>query len=155
MNWSRDCSAVIAACTQLSVVLGPSSLPLTLDVIFHARFRRMGYDAQEGGAARMPQMKQLALDIGMAHGPPLARFYAGRNAAGDRPRAPAGWATLWRLRVAHASAQPILWGEAGSGKTICSRPCARLLREQGVQVGWMDASHRFSAGVRRALGRRC
>ena len=60
-------------------------------------------------------MKQLALDIGLATGPTLARFYAGPNEA-----------ALQHLRLAvgqgssQATRSPVptyLWGEAGSGKS--------------------------------------
>ena len=60
-------------------------------------------------------MKQLALDIGLATGPTLARFYAGPNEA-----------ALQHLRLAagegssEATRSPVptyLWGEPGSGKT--------------------------------------
>lgn len=81
-------------------------------------------------------MKQLALDIGLATGPTLARFYAGPNEA-----------ALQHLRLAagegssEATRSPVptyLWGEPGSGKTHLLQAVRQALREQGSSVGWLD-----------------
>ena len=81
-------------------------------------------------------MKQLALDIGMATGPTLERFFAGPNEA-----------ALQHLRLAagagssEATRSPVptyLWGEAGSGKTHLLKAVRQALREQGSSVGWLD-----------------
>ena len=86
----------------------------------------------------MGPMKQLALDIGLAPEPTLARFFVGANAA-----------LLQHLRLAlesgHSGAlrAPVpvyLWGEPGCGKTHLLRAVHEALREQGLSVGWMDAS---------------
>ncbi len=84
-------------------------------------------------------MKQLALDIGLPTGPSLALFYAGRNAP-----------VVQHLREWVAStAQPstlvptYVWGEPGAGKTHLLQAVRQTLREQGVQLGWMDASTGF------------
>ena len=81
-------------------------------------------------------MKQLALDIGLATGPTLARFFAGPNEA-----------ALQHLRLAagdgssQATRSPVptyLWGEPGSGKTHLLHAVYHALREQGASVGWLD-----------------
>ena len=81
-------------------------------------------------------MKQLALDIGLATGPTLARFHAGPNEA-----------ALQHLRLAagdgssQATRSPVptyLWGEPGSGKTHLLQAVRQALREQGSSVGWLD-----------------
>lgn len=83
-------------------------------------------------------MKQLALDIGLATGPTLARFFAGPNEA-----------ALQHLRLAagegssEATRSPVptyLWGEPGSGKTHLLKAVRQALREQGASVGWLDPS---------------
>lgn len=82
-------------------------------------------------------MKQLALDIGLPTGPSLSRFYAGRNAA-----------VVQHLRdwVSHGCINPVptyVWGETGAGKTHLLKAVLETLSEQGLQVGWMDASTGF------------
>ena len=83
-------------------------------------------------------MKQLALDIGLATGPTLARFFAGPNEA-----------ALQHLRLAagdgssQATRSPVptyLWGEPGSGKTHLLKAVRQSLREQGASVGWLAPS---------------
>ncbi len=83
-------------------------------------------------------MKQLALDIGLATGPTLARFFAGPNEA-----------ALQHLRLWVGEGHPpgtrspvptYLWGEAGSGKTHLLRAVHQALSDQGASVGWLDAS---------------
>lgn len=82
-------------------------------------------------------MKQLALDIGLPTGPSLSRFYAGRNVA-----------VVQHLRdwVSDGSTNPVptyVWGETGAGKTHLLKAVHETLSEQGLQVGWMDASTGF------------
>ncbi|MCW8198171.1 DnaA regulatory inactivator Hda [Verminephrobacter aporrectodeae subsp. tuberculatae] len=81
-------------------------------------------------------MKQLALDIGLATGPTLGRFFAGPNGA-----------ALQHLRLAtgdgggqatHAPLPTYLWGGSGSGKTHLLEAVRQALREQGGGVGWLD-----------------
>ncbi len=83
-------------------------------------------------------MKQLALDIGLATGPTLSRFFAGPNEA-----------ALQHLRLAAgvgsspATRSPVptyLWGESGSGKSHLLNAVRQALREQGDAVGWLDPS---------------
>ncbi len=83
-------------------------------------------------------MKQLALDIGLATGPTLARFFAGPNEAALQHL---------RLAVGEGSSQstrsPVptyLWGESGSGKSHLLQAVRQSLREQGASVGWLDPS---------------
>ena len=83
-------------------------------------------------------MKQIALDIGLATGPTLASFFAGPNEAAFRHL------ELWvgdKATAATRSPVPIyLWGSEGSGKTHLLRAVQTALREQGFEVGWLDAS---------------
>ena len=87
-------------------------------------------------------MKQLALDIGLATGPTLARFFAGPNEA-----------ALQHLRLAagdgsrQATRSPVptyLWGEAGSGKSHLLAAVREALREHGASVGWRDARSKYA-----------
>lgn len=87
-------------------------------------------------------MKQLALDIGLPTGPTLERFYVGRNApvaqhVRDWVAQPVGASGVG------APVPTYVWGETGSGKTHLLLAVRELLREQGVQLGWMDASTGF------------
>ena len=82
-------------------------------------------------------MRQLALDIGLAPGPTLARFFPGTNEE-----------LLQHLRLSvgsssHSLRSPVptyIWGESGGGKTHLLRAVYESLREQGHSVGWLDAS---------------
>ncbi|MDR6216257.1 DnaA regulatory inactivator Hda [Paracidovorax wautersii] len=83
-------------------------------------------------------MKQLALDIGLATGPTLDRFFAGANEA-----------ALQHLRLAvgdggspvpRSPVPTYLWGESGVGKSHLLKAVREALREQGSSVGWLDAS---------------
>jgi DnaA family protein len=88
----------------------------------------------------MSQMKQLALDISMAPGPTLARFFVGPNAALiDHLR---HWVGDGQLQQSRTPVPTYLWGEAGSGKSHLLKAVREALREQGAMVGWMDASTR-------------
>lgn len=90
----------------------------------------------------MAAMKQMALDIGLSTGPSLARFYEGSNAA-----------VVQHLRTwvgeglsssaARAPVPTYLWGVSGSGKSHLLKAVHAALREQGAEVGWMDASTGF------------
>ena len=84
------------------------------------------------------RMKQLALDIGLATGPTLERFFAGPNAA-----------ALQHLQLALGNGDapsvrspvPVyLWGEEGSGKSHLLHAVHQALRLQGARVGWLDPS---------------
>ena len=81
-------------------------------------------------------MKQLALDIGLATGPTLERFFAGPNeAALQHLRLAAGAGSSETTR---SPVPTYLWGEPGSGKTHLLQAVRQALREQGSSVGWLD-----------------
>ena len=87
-------------------------------------------------------MKQLALDIGLATGPTLARFFAGPNeAALQHLRLAAGEGS----HLSNRSPVPTyLWGEPGSGKTHLLQAVRQSLREQGqpsIRKPACDRSH--------------
>ena len=83
-------------------------------------------------------MKQIALDIGLATGPTLESFFAGPNEAALRHL------ELWvgnKSSAALRSPVPIyLWGNNGSGKTHLLKAVQAALKEQGADIGWLDAS---------------
>jgi DnaA family protein len=83
-------------------------------------------------------MKQIALDIGWATGPTLSTFFAGPNEeALSHLKLWVGNASPTSLR----SPVPVyLWGANGCGKTHLLKAVKEALREQGVTVGWLDAS---------------
>ncbi len=82
-------------------------------------------------------MKQIALDIGLCTGPTLQNFVPGPNALAH------SHLTLWLGRGAnHVARSPVptyLWGSSGSGKTHLLKAMREAFREQGAQVGWLDA----------------
>ena len=84
-------------------------------------------------------MQQIALDIGLDHGPRLSNFLAGPN------QAVLEHLRLWLMPSSSASEvlrSPVptyLWGPEGSGKTHLLRATQRVLQEQGLAVGWLDA----------------
>jgi DnaA family protein len=81
-----------------------------------------------------PPMKQMALDIGLAPLPTLANFVpVGNEAALEHLQ-------LWTGNPMRSPVPTCLWGEGGSGKTHLLRAVREALREQGSQVGWMDAA---------------
>lgn len=86
-------------------------------------------------------MQQIALDIGLATGPRLANFFPGPNLAalrhmelwvGAKPTSTAGVST-------RSPVPTYLWGTSASGKSHLLKAARDGLREQGAQVGWMDA----------------
>ncbi len=79
-------------------------------------------------------MKQIALDIGLSSGPTLANFFAGPNEAALRHL------QLWAGNATRSPVPTYLWGAAASGKSHLLKAVREILREQGGQVGWMDAS---------------
>ncbi len=79
-------------------------------------------------------MKQIVLDIGLASAPTFSNFFAGPNEAALKHL------QLWVGSVPRSPVPTYLWGEAGSGKSHLLQATAQALREQGAQVGWMDAS---------------
>jgi len=86
-------------------------------------------------------MKQLALDIGLATGPTLARFFAGPNeAALQHLRLAVGEGLSQAAQATRSPVPTYLWGEPGSGKTHLLKAVRQALREQGARVGWLDPS---------------
>ena len=78
-------------------------------------------------------MKQLALEIGLASSPTLDNFFAGPNEAA------VGHLRLWTSSSSRSPVPSYLWGESGSGKTHLLHAVHHALKEQGAQVGWLDA----------------
>ena len=79
-------------------------------------------------------MKQITLDLGLVNGPTLDGFFAGPNQAALRHL---------QIGVGSTVRSPVptyLWGAAGSGKSHLLKGVREALREQGAQVGWMDAT---------------
>lgn len=91
-----------------------------------------------GGAT----VKQLALDIGLAPGPTLERFFAGPNAAALQHLLQSVGGTS---NDAHPPVPTYLWGETGSGKSHLLKAVREALREQGALIGWRDASSKYAA----------
>ena len=83
-------------------------------------------------------MKQLALDIGLATDPTLARFFAGPNEAALRHLQL--WAGDASTAATRSPVPTYLWGPSGSGKSHLLKSVAHALREQGATVGWLDPS---------------
>jgi DnaA family protein len=78
-------------------------------------------------------MKQLALDIGLASSPTLDNFFAGPNDAA------VSHLRLWTASRSRSPVPTYLWGESGSGKTHLLHAVHHALKDQGAQVGWLDA----------------
>ena len=78
-------------------------------------------------------MKQLALDIGLASVPTLDNFFAGPNAA------VVSHLRLWTNGGTRSPVPTYLWGDGGSGKTHLLQAVHHAFKEQGAQVGWLDA----------------
>jgi len=79
-------------------------------------------------------MKQLALDIGLQTTPSLDSFFAGPNAAALQHL------KLWTSGQTPSPVPTYLWGESGSGKTHLLKGVFQVLTDQGLSVGWLDAS---------------
>lgn len=79
-------------------------------------------------------MKQIALDIGLPHGPTLSSFCAGPNEAA------LAHLKLWAGNPTRSPVPTYLWGAGGSGKTHLLMSVKESLREHGARAGWLDAS---------------
>ncbi len=79
-------------------------------------------------------MKQIALDIGLASDPSFGNFFGGPNEAAVKHL------ELWAGNPLRSPVPTYLWGEAASGKTHLLRAVSAILRGQGAASGWMDAS---------------
>ena len=78
-------------------------------------------------------MKQIALDIGLPHGPTLSGFCAGPNEAA------LAHLTLWAGDPIRSPVPTYLWGDSGSGKTHLLLALHEALREQGASAVWLGA----------------
>ena len=81
-------------------------------------------------------MKQLALDIGLATDPTLARFFAGPNEAALRHLQL--WAGDTSTAATRSPVPTYLWGEPGSGKSHLLNAVRQALRDDSARVGWLD-----------------
>jgi DnaA-homolog protein len=79
-------------------------------------------------------MQQMALDIGLKPVASLGSFLAGPNVAALEHL------KLWASSAMRSPVPTYLWGESASGKTHLLKAVREALREQGAQVGWIDAS---------------
>ena len=79
-------------------------------------------------------MKQIALDIGLATGPTLSSYFAGRNEPALRHL------QLWAGSPTRSPVPTYLWGDSGSGKTHLLQAVEHSLRDEGASAGWLDAS---------------
>jgi DnaA family protein len=79
-------------------------------------------------------MKQMALDIGLATVPTLARFFAGPN------QAALSHLSLWSHSPTRSPVPTYVWGESGCGKSHLLCAVHEVLREQGLKVGCLDAN---------------
>lgn len=79
-------------------------------------------------------MKQMALDIGLQTLPSLDSFFAGPNLAALQHL------KLWTSGNMPSPVPTYLWGENGSGKTHLLSAAYAALKDQGLSVGWIDAS---------------
>lgn len=82
----------------------------------------------------MRDMKQIALDIGLASVASFSNFFAGSNDAALK-HLESGSDTRQQSPV-----PTYIWGEPGSGKTHLLKAASEALHAQGARVGWMDAS---------------
>lgn len=79
-------------------------------------------------------MKQMALDIGLQTLPSLDSFFAGPNLAALQHL------KLWTSGNMPSPVPTYLWGENGSGKTHLLSAAYAAMKDQGLSVGWIDAS---------------
>jgi DnaA-homolog protein len=79
-------------------------------------------------------MQQMALDIGLKPVASLDSFLTGPNEAA------LAHLKLWSGSTLRSPVPTYLWGESASGKTHLLKAVREALREQGAQVGWIDAS---------------
>lgn len=79
-------------------------------------------------------MKQIALDIGLAHAPTLDSYLAGPNKAALKHL------QLWVGSPTRSPVPTYVWGESGAGKTHLLQAVEQSLRQQGATAGWLDPS---------------
>jgi DnaA-homolog protein len=78
-------------------------------------------------------MQQMALDIGLKPVASLDSFLTGPNEAA------LAHLKLWSGSALRSPVPTYLWGESASGKTHLLKAVREALREQGANVGWIDA----------------
>lgn len=83
-------------------------------------------------------MKQIALDIGLSTGPTLANFCPGLN--DEVLKHLQLWVGVKQNTALRPPVPTYLWGPAGSGKSHLLKAVQQAWREQGAQVGWLDAT---------------
>jgi DnaA-homolog protein len=86
-------------------------------------------------------MKQIALDIALSPAPALAHFLPGPNGAAlEHLQLWVGEASAANALVQRSPVPTYLWGESASGKSYLLKAVREALRNQGGEVGWLDAS---------------
>jgi DnaA-homolog protein len=86
-------------------------------------------------------MKQIALDIALSPAPALANFLPGPNVAAiEHLRLWVGEGSATNSAVLRSPVPTYLWGESASGKSYLLKAVREALRDQGGEVGWLDAS---------------
>jgi DnaA-homolog protein len=83
-------------------------------------------------------MRQIALDIGLFTGPTLANFCAGPN--DEVLKHLQMWVDAKHTATHRSPVPTYLWGPQGSGKSHLLEAVQQAVREQGAQVGWLDAT---------------
>lgn len=79
-------------------------------------------------------MKQIPLPVGLKPQPRLSDFFVGKNTQAFEP--------IVHLSQGHALPESILllWAQGACGKTFLLKGLAEALKEQGIPVGFVDAS---------------
>lgn len=85
-------------------------------------------------------MKQIALDIALTPAPALSSFLPGPNAAAlDHLKLWVGEGGSFGVTL-RSPVPTYLWGTSASGKSYLLKAVREALRDQGGEVGWLDAS---------------
>ncbi len=85
-------------------------------------------------------MQQIALDIALSPAPALASFLPGPNAAAlDHLKLWVGESGAGVVTL-RSPVPTYLWGESASGKSYLLKAVREALRNQGGEVGWLDAT---------------
>ncbi len=79
-------------------------------------------------------MQQIALDIGLVPSSSLDNFLAGPNEAALTHL------KLWTSNALRSPVPTYLWGDTASGKSHLLKAVREVLRAQGAQTGWIDAT---------------
>ena len=85
-------------------------------------------------------MKQIALDIALTPAPALSSFLPGPNVAAlDHLKLWVGENSAG-VATTRSPVPTYLWGTSASGKSYLLKAVREALRDQGGEVGWLDAS---------------